>query len=113
MHELSIALNILDIVRETCQEENASSVVEVTLRIGDLSGVDTEALTTCLHIASRGSLMQHARISIIRQQGLGWCACCNSSFPMKDILAPCPVCLHSASEFLEGRELRLESILAE
>ncbi|MBC8456551.1 MAG: hydrogenase maturation nickel metallochaperone HypA [Deltaproteobacteria bacterium] len=85
MHELSIALNILDIVQEECRKADSATVTEVVIRVGTLSGVDTQALTTCLHVASRETLMQDACIRIDRQQGRGFCAGCQQEFDMEDI----------------------------
>ncbi|TSA25823.1 MAG: hydrogenase maturation nickel metallochaperone HypA [Bacteroidetes bacterium] len=113
MHELSIALNILDIVQEECRRAESSSVAEVVIRVGTLSGVDTEALTTCLHVASRDTLMQDARIRIDRQQGRGWCSGCFTEFEMEDILTLCPGCLQPASELRAGQEMQIDSILVE
>ncbi|UCF87855.1 MAG: hydrogenase maturation nickel metallochaperone HypA, partial [bacterium] len=44
MHELSIALEILDIVEKEAAKHGARVVKEVCLRVGDLSGVETESL---------------------------------------------------------------------
>lgn len=113
MHELSIALNIIDIIDETCRNEKDPAVREIVIRVGDLSGVDTEALSTCLHIASRNTLLQEAHVRILRQPGTGWCAHCRKEFPMEDILTPCPECFQPASELREGREMQIDSIVVE
>ncbi|MFH1297629.1 MAG: hydrogenase maturation nickel metallochaperone HypA [Bacteroidota bacterium] len=113
MHELSIALNILDIVQEECRKANSSTVTEVVIRVGTLSGVDTQALTTCLHVASRETMMQDARIRIDRQQGRGYCTGCRQEFDMEDILTPCPGCFQPAAELREGEEMQIESIIVD
>lgn len=113
MHELSIALNILDILCEECRKADSTSVAEVVLCVGTLSGVDTDALTTCLHVASRNTFMENARISIKRHQGRGWCRHCEREYEMDDILSLCPVCSGPATELREGQEMRIESILVE
>ena len=113
MHELSIALNILDIVHEECTKADSSKVAEVVIRVGTLSGVDTRALSTCLQVASRETLMQDARIRIDRQQGRGFCAGCQQEFDMEDILTPCPGCFQPAAELREGKEMKIDSILVE
>lgn len=111
MHELSIALNILDIVQKECHEAGSERVEEVVIRVGTLSGIDTEALTTCLHVASRETIIQDARIRINRQQGKGYCAGCKTEFDMEDILTPCPGCFQPATDLLEGQEMQIESLI--
>jgi Zn finger protein HypA/HybF involved in hydrogenase expression len=44
MHELSIAMNILDLAREEAEMRGSAGVDVVYLRLGTLSGVAEEAL---------------------------------------------------------------------
>ncbi|NQV02638.1 MAG: hydrogenase maturation nickel metallochaperone HypA [Bacteroidia bacterium] len=113
MHELSIALNILDIVLEECRKAGSAKVEEVVIQVGTLRGVDTQALTTCLHVASRETMMQDARIRIYRKQGRGFCSGCQKEFDMKDILTLCPDCYQPATNLQEGQEMQIESIIVE
>jgi len=113
MHELSIALNILDIVQEECRKAGSERVAEVVIRVGTLSGVDTKALTTCLHIASRETLMEDAHIRVDRQQGRGYCTHCCKEFDMEDILTPCPDCFQPATDLRAGQEMSIQSIVVD
>lgn len=113
MHELSIALNIIDLVEEECLKAGSSVVTEVTLRVGTLSGVDPVALSTCLQVASRDSLMKEARIRLEREPGKGWCRLCAREFEMEDILDLCPRCFQPATELRTGQEMQVESIMVE
>ena len=113
MHELSIALNILDIVQEECRKSGSEKITSVVLRVGILSGVDTEALTTCLYVASRDTLMQDADLRIEQEPGKGYCVNCRMEFDMNDILTLCPHCFQSAAELLEGQELSIREITVE
>ena len=45
MHELSIANAILDAVRKERERLNGARVIKVGVRIGELAGVDPEALS--------------------------------------------------------------------
>ena len=44
MHEMSLAQSIVEIVENTAQQNQASSVVAVKLIIGELAGVEMHAL---------------------------------------------------------------------
>ena len=110
MHELSIAMNILEIVQEECRKAGSEKVVELILEVGDLSGVDVEALTTCLQIASRETLLDGASMVINRHPGKGYCGKCGEEFVMEDILSLCPFCFQPAVELREGQEMRIEEI---
>lgn len=111
MHELSIALNIMDIVKEELTNSGSARVMEVVIEVGDLSGVDTSALTTCLEIASRDSFMQDAAIKIVRHPGKGFCESCQQEYAMEDILDLCPDCHQAATRITEGAEMQIPSIM--
>ena len=66
MHEMSLAQSIVEIVENTAQQNQASSVVAVKLIIGELAGVEMHALMQGLKIASQGTVMQEAKIEIER-----------------------------------------------
>ena len=50
MHELSIAMNILEIAEENAKKLNAKIVHEIEIDIGELSGIDFDALEFALNI---------------------------------------------------------------
>jgi hydrogenase nickel incorporation protein HypA/HybF len=113
MHELSLALNIIDIVGEECRKAGSQRVEEVVILVGTLSGVDTDALSTSLHVASRDTVLQNARIQLNRQQGKGYCDGCKHEFFMEDILSLCPLCFQPATSLTEGEDMRIESIVVD
>ena len=57
MHEMSLAQSIVEIVENTAQQNQASSVVAVKLIIGELAGVELHAHMNGLKIASLGTFM--------------------------------------------------------
>jgi len=113
MHELSLALNVLELVQEECLKAEAVHVAELVITAGTLSGVDEEALTACLVIAAKGTVLENARIIISRKTGTGFCTNCRSTFPMEDILTLCPECHQAPSRLLDGQDLQVESLMVE
>ena len=92
MHEMSLAQSIVEIVENTAQQNQASSVVAVKLIIGELAGVEMHALMQGLKIASQGTVMQEAKIEIERPGGTAWCLKCQKTVPIHRRGEPCPVC---------------------
>ena len=82
MHEMSLAQSIVEIVENTAQQNQASSVVAVKLIIGELAGVEMHALMQGLKIASQGTVMQEAKIEIERPGGTAWCLKCQKTVPI-------------------------------
>ena len=55
MHELSIALGIVDIAEEESDRRGGVAVLSVHIKLGPLSGVVKEALTSAYELAREGS----------------------------------------------------------
>jgi len=110
MHELSLAMSILDMVEKEVGNNNAGSVNKIQLEVGTLSGVDAEALKFALSFAAKNTVLDGASIMIILTEGLGRCYHCNRSFVMTEVWTPCPVCNVPAGKILEGEELKFLSI---
>jgi hydrogenase nickel incorporation protein HypA/HybF len=64
MHELSIAVNIVDIACEEAERQGDSLVDTVYLNLGVLSGVVKEALLFSWELACEGTRIAGARLAI-------------------------------------------------
>jgi hydrogenase nickel incorporation protein HypA/HybF len=64
MHELSIALSLVDVACEKAAALGDVRVDTVFVRIGPLSGVVAESLLFCCDEAARGSAIEGARLEI-------------------------------------------------
>jgi len=79
MHELSLAMSILDVAAKEIEKYNTVRVQEIQLEVGALSGVDAEALEFALSFAVKNSFLEGASVKIIHTEGLGLCSRCNDS----------------------------------
>lgn len=110
MHELSIALSIVDVASEEA-EHLAARVVAVHLRLGPLSGVVKEALLGAFELAREGSPLEGARLAIEEVPIVVRCPECR-----QDQVAPspqeifCPVCGTPTPEVVSGRELEVTGL---
>jgi hydrogenase nickel incorporation protein HypA/HybF len=64
MHELSIALSMLDELEEQVEKHGGASVEAVHVRIGILSGVDPHALRFAYELACEGTPFVGSRLEI-------------------------------------------------
>ena len=108
MHELSIALSILDLVAL-----EAIKVKEIELEVGRLAGVDISALAFSMKAAQRYSPFEKAQVNIVEVEPLSRCKICGQEFAPSRQFGVCPHCHSIETELLHGRELRLKSILVE
>jgi hydrogenase nickel incorporation protein HypA/HybF len=113
MHEFTLAQNILEIVDETVKKNNVTTVKEVELEIGKLSGVEIDALETAIECLKPGSLLEYADVRMILIDGIGICRSCRHRFSPSDLFAPCPKCNSYHPEIISGKELRVKSITTE
>ena len=110
MHELSIALRIVETLAEELVDE-AGSVKCVRIRVGAFSGVVPEALLFAWDVACKDSRVRDSRLEIEEVAASIWCDSCNceqtlpSTFRMR-----CPICGQTASRLTAGRELEILSV---
>ncbi len=111
MHELSIALSIVDLAEDQAQKHQATEIEELELEIGCLSGVEIQTLTFALESSVRGTMLEKARIIRHDIEGEGRCGDCDTIFRMDALFDSCPQCGSYCINIVKGKELRVKSIL--
>lgn len=112
MHELSIAMSIVDLALEEAKRENAKKITEIEIEIGVWAGVDSEALLFSLDATKQYSdMLKDCRIRFIKREPLMHCYGCNREFtPAVQYTDSCSICNSTHIELIQGRELSLSSI---
>jgi hydrogenase nickel incorporation protein HypA/HybF len=109
MHELSIALAILDLVGEEA-ERRGGRVVAVHLRLGPLSGVVKEALLSAYDLAREGTPFAATALRIEEIPVATWCPTCAAECAPSFPLLCCPTCGTPTPEVVRGRELEVVAL---
>src|SRR5262245_15366923 len=108
MHELSIALSILDIAAEEAERQGGGRVAAIHLRLGPLSGVVKEALRSAYDLAREGTALEKAELIIEDAPLLAYCpACAAERAPPSAQQLCCPDCGTPTPEVVRGRELEV------
>ena len=110
MHEFSVAVNIIEIVEQNAKREEAHSVKEIILEVGELSGVVQEALEQALEQAKENTIASGSNIRIISIKGIFECNDCKHHYKADTLYELCPVCQSNNKNILNGQELRIKSI---
>ncbi len=110
MHELSITQGIIDLCT---QHAGGRKVQGVVVEIGDLSGVVPEAVEFAFDACSRGTLLEGARLEIVRIPGRGHCRSCGVEFPLTSLYDPCAACGTYGVTIRAGEEMRVREIEVE
>ena len=113
MHEFSMAIEVIKLAQREAEKNSASVIQEITVEVGDLSGVEADAFETALEMLVKGSILENATISILRTSGKGKCNSCNTEFEMNHRMATCPQCQCFPSEISGGEEFRVVSLMVE
>ncbi|MBU1012662.1 MAG: hydrogenase maturation nickel metallochaperone HypA [Bacteroidetes bacterium] len=113
MHELSIAINIIEIVNEEAAKAKAKRVTDIELEVGSLSGIEIEALELALEVSVKETIMQHAILKIVRKQAMAHCNSCKSDFSCESLFDPCPTCNGFDYKVFQGQEMIVKSLAIE
>ena len=113
MHEMSLALNIVELAAAKAAAAGAERVSEVEIEVGALAGVMAEALTFCFAAAAQDTPVEGARLLVRELAGQAKCLACSHSFPVDSLLGQCPECGAYATELVRGRELRVVSLVVD
>ncbi len=111
MHELSLAGNILDLVRDAARRDGFRRVGQLHLEVGALAGVDADALRFALQAIAPGTCLEQARIRIDTPLGTAWCDACAHAVPIAGFLDPCPACDGTLMQHAGGDQLRVLDLL--
>jgi hydrogenase nickel incorporation protein HypA/HybF len=110
MHELGIAQNILEIVKQSVPEEQAALVRWIRIRVGQLSGIVPDSLEFCFQAVAGETEMKEAGLVIEQVPTIFQCKKCAFRFQVNDLEFLCPTCGTSDLEIISGRELEIVEI---
>ncbi len=110
MHELGIAQNILEIIRQAVPESDAAAVRLIRLRVGQLSGVVPDSLEFCFQAIVSDTEMQKANLAIEAVPTIFRCKKCGNRFQVNDLEFSCPECQSADLEIVSGKELEVVEI---
>lgn len=69
MHEFSLATEVIKIAAYEAEKNKALAVSEITIEIGNFSGIEPEAFESALGLISEGSILEKARLNIVKTSG--------------------------------------------
>ena len=111
MHELSIALRIVEVIEAELAHETAVSVEKVNLQIGGLAGVVPEALQFSWEFAVENTRLQGSELDIQVVDAVGFCPQCGQDRALTNLqLLHCPVCQSPITQITGGNELEILTI---
>jgi len=110
MHEVSLMEQTLAIAVEQAQHHGASRIHRLTLKVGQQSGVVTDALAFAFDIVSQGTIAEGAQLEMIEIPVTCRCEPCQSDFQPADWIYVCPQCQTLSQRIIDGKQLELASL---
>jgi len=111
MHELSIAMNLIELAEGAARSAHAEHVRLVRLRLGVFAGVVKEALLFGYDIAAKGTLLEGSLLEIEDVPLVIYCPQCDRKYELESIQSLwCPCCGHHDTDIYQGLELELTSM---
>jgi len=110
MHELSLCEGVIQLIEDQAREQGFSRVRTVWLEIGELAGVETEAMRFSFDAIAKGSVADAARLEIVDVPGRARCPTCNHAVTISARYDACPDCGHYPLEITAGEEMRIKEL---
>ncbi|MGF2411952.1 MAG: hydrogenase maturation nickel metallochaperone HypA [Ferruginibacter sp.] len=111
MHELSIVMSIIDIAQQQAAKASATIVEEIEMDIGCLSTVEMNAFEFAWQQAVKQTVLENTVTRINRIAGKGKCLDCENIFSLENLYDACPDCKGYLVDVIEGKELRVKSLV--
>lgn len=111
MHEMSIAMAVVEQVEDAARSGTGEAAEAVRLQVGELAGVVPDALRFSFSLACAGTVLDGAELEIDHVTARARCAPCatewNTGMPPR---LCCPDCGGATADMVSGRELQIVSV---
>jgi hydrogenase nickel incorporation protein HypA/HybF len=110
MHELSIALSIVEMAEQEAQR-HGGQVCAIHLKLGALSGVVRDALLSSFEMASADTPLEGSRLIIEEVPIVAFCTNCQANRTLNTTQwFCCPDCGTPTPEILQGKDLEVVAL---
>jgi hydrogenase nickel incorporation protein HypA/HybF len=114
MHEMGIALQIIDITKASIPSDmTAPRVKKIHLSVGKLSAIVSESLKFCFDVAVQKTPLEGAELVIREIPVTARCNDCGHEWTVDEPAFQCDRCNGTRIQLISGRELDIDSIEVE
>lgn len=110
MHEFAITQGILDVAMKGAEEQGATKINAIHLKIGSMSDIVSDCVQFYFAELAKGTLAEGAELEIQKIPAKARCNSCGAEFEPDEFLFQCPGCGQFGAETLSGKELEVSSI---
>lgn len=113
MHELSIAQNIFEIIKQNVPHEELRNVRAITLKLGEFSGVVPDSLRFSFEAVTSSTQLQGSALEIEIIPFKLRCSDCHEESANEFGMRLCKSCGSLNTEILSGTEMQINEIKLE
>ena len=113
MHEMSLCEGVLQLIEQHARTDGFEKVNIVRLEIGELAGVEIEAMRFSFDAVMRETIADRARLEIIELEGTAWCLPCERNVRVRRRFGECPECGGYQLQITGGDEMRIKELEVE
>ncbi len=121
MHELSMATSMVEAIVDTAKKNDAISITEATLEVGELTMLNPEQLRFMIDVIREDTILKDAEIIInmipteIKCDECGFEGQCEMDEEMDHLMAvaTCPECGNTRVHVIKGQECNIKTIKIE
>lgn len=110
MHELSIAMGIVDTATSELDKHEGMEIEAIELEIGLLAGLEIDAFEFAWPLAIKDSALENAQRITHLIKGKAICQECDTEFEKTQLFDACPKCGGFFHTITAGKELKIKSI---
>ncbi len=111
MHELSLLESVREILQSEAERQQFKQVKKITLEIGALSCIETDALRFAFDLVMRDSLAADAELAIESLPAVGQCQHCHQHMQMDSLQQLCRFCGKYGVTLLQGNSMKIKDLL--
>ena len=111
MHELGIVVHVIKQIEALAKEKQIKQVVELTLEVGEVSGVVEEYFVDAFDWAKkRTEYMKECKLNYVVIQGISYCQDCKQTFKTTEYGKTCPHCGSGNTYLVTGRDVAIKDV---
>lgn len=114
MHELGIVVHVIKQIEELAKKNNVNKVVELTLEVGEVSGVVKEYFVDAFNWAiKKTEYMKECKLNYITIQGITYCEDCGKTYSTTEYGKECPYCHSPKTYLVTGKDVMIKNFKVE
>ena len=111
MHELGIVVHVIKQVEELAKKNNVKEVKELTLEVGEVSGVVKQYFVEAFEWSKKKTeYMKDCKLNYVVIQVITYCENCQKTYSTTQYGKTCPFCGSGNTYLVVGRDVAIKDI---